>query len=424
MKFFLPLLLNILVLQTLVGQTFEQISTGANYANQLFYDLDTRTGTSVESDAWDLAFTAFGLQDAGIHVNEAVNLSFGPPAPAVELYLTEAENFTDVTAFSEDFIRLYNGEQNWAFGALNVGVTPEDPLNYGWGVYDPAVRTVVGDEVFIIKLRSGAFKKFMIESLAATVYNIKYADLDGSNEQTASIDKNNYPSGLAFFSFESGDVLDVDVSGFDFVYTRYQTVLFDPGSGSDLDYIVTGIISAPNVEVAKVEGVDPASVGTDTELEFSTDLDAIGFDWKDFSFDSGWSLPENLTYVVKTAQGKLYKIVFIDFEGSSTGTATFELSELGEVSSVQEANSVFNDFQVFPNPVQENLSLTYSLKQANTGVNLQLFNSVGQLVWTIETNGSVGLNARTFTLPELPKGTYILNIQANDYQLSQKVSIQ
>lgn len=408
----------------LFGQSFEQISTGPSYANQQFYDLDSKTGVTVSSEDWDLMFTAFGLQDAGIHVNEAVNLSFGAPAPAVELYLAETADFESVTAFDTNFVQLYNDEASWANGALNVNLIPEDPLDYGWGVYNPMTRQVVGDDVFVIKLRSGEYKKFMIETLDATVYNIKHADLDGENEQTAAIDKNNYSSGLIPFSFASNKALNLEVDGFDFLYTRYQTVLFDPGTGEDLDYFVTGIISAPGVEVAKVEGIDPAEVSAETELEFSTDLDAIGFDWKSFSFAGGWTLPEDLTYIVKTVEGKLYKMVFIDFEGSSTGTATFELSDLGTVSSVKQINSTFEDVQIFPNPVQENLNITYSLKQAHRNVQLELYNSIGQLVWTSQTDGNSGLNARTFVLPDFPVGTYLLNIQAGDYQVSRKVMIQ
>ncbi|MEM8525792.1 MAG: T9SS type A sorting domain-containing protein [Bacteroidota bacterium] len=424
MKKTLPLLLSIFFTATLLGQTFEQISTGGSYANQQFYDLDSKTGVTISSEDWDLMFTAFGLQDAGIHVNEAVNLSFGAPAPAVELYLAETSDFASVTTFDTNFVRLYNDEISWANGALNVNLVPENPLDYGWGVYNPATRQVVGDDVFIIKLRSGEFKKFMIETLDATVYNIKHADLNGENEQIAAIDKNNYSSGLIPFSFASNEALNLEIDGFDFLYTRYQTVLFDPGTGGDLDYFVTGILSAPGVEVAKIEGTDPAEVNADTEIEFSSELDALGFDWKNFSFSEGWILPEDLTYVVKTAEGKLYKMVFIDFEGSSTGTATFELSELGTVSSVQKVNSTFEDAQIFPNPVRENLNITYSLKQAHQNVQLELYNPSGQIVWTTQTNGNKGLNARTFVLPDFPMGTYFLNIQAGDYSISRKVMIK
>lgn len=424
MRLILPFLLGIFIIPSSFGQSFEQISTGAGYSNQQFYNLDSKTGVTVASGDWDLMFTAFGLQDAGIHINEASASTFGAPAPTVELYLAETSDFESITSFDTTFTRLYNNEESWALGALNVNPIPENPLDYGWGVYNPTTRQVVGDEVFVIKLRSGSFKKFMIESLNATVYNIKHADLDDSNEQTAAIDKNNFPSGFAFFSFDSNNILDVDLSGFDFLFTRYTTILIDPESGDTLDYTVTGILSAPGVEVAKVEGIDPAEVTTETELEFSSRLDALGFDWKNFSFSDGWILPEDRTYIVKTAEDKLYKMVFIDFEGSSTGTATFELSELGTVSSIKEVNSTFKDFQIFPNPVREHLNITCSLKQAYKNIQLELYNSIGQLVWTTQTGGNSGLNARTFVLPNLPMGTYLLNVQAGDYQVSRKVMIQ
>ena len=46
------------------------------------------------------------------------------------------------------------------------------------------------------------------------------------------------------------------------------------------------------------------------------------------------------------------------------------LSELGTISSIIDANNTFEDIRVFPIPVQEHLNITYSLKQAYKHVSI------------------------------------------------------
>ena len=135
-------------------QEFIQLSAGEGYTQQVFYDLDTETSTIVANDAWDLAFTTLGLQDAGIHINEASSSTFTDPKPSLEVYRATASNFNMLTEFSEDFPRLYNDEANWLYGAFNDGRIENDPFSYGWGQYNGQLRRVVGEQLFLIKLRS------------------------------------------------------------------------------------------------------------------------------------------------------------------------------------------------------------------------------------------------------------------------------
>jgi hypothetical protein len=421
------LLIGLLIITSpyLNAQDFVQIAAGANYAEQALHDLETGATTQMSNESWDLAFTAWGLQDGGIHVNEAAISTFTTSAPAVELYLADTTDFASVTAFDSTFTRLYNDEESWTYGAVNAPRSLMNPFDYGWGTYSPASNQVVGDKVYVIKLRSGAFKKFIVESLIVSTYTIKYADLDGQNEMTATIDKTNFADlGLAFFSFDTGTTIDVGINKFDFVFTRYVTPL-DDGEGNILDYNVTGILTAPGVSVAELENVDPEQVVVETLPEtFSTRLDVIGHDWKTFDFMEGWLLRDSVAYVVKTAAGQLYKLVFIDFEGSSTGVATFQKSDLGVLTNTRDVNSVLEGVNVYPNPVVRDVTVTFSLKKAQQRVLLMLFNTAGQRVWSQTTDGVEGLNALNFSLPELASGTYSLNIRAAHYQTTHQIIIK
>ena len=158
-------------------------------------------------------------------MNEAVGLSFTAPLPTVELYLTNSTDFATVD--STAMTRIYNEDISWSEGAFNHVKIEEDPADYGWGTYDFTSHQVNGSRIYIIKLRNGDFKKIEIQSLISGIYTFRYANLDGSNEETHTIDKADYDGKtLAYFSIENGTAQDLEPVQWDLVFTRYQTVLF------------------------------------------------------------------------------------------------------------------------------------------------------------------------------------------------------
>lgn len=410
----------------LFAQEFNQISTGANYSLTSYYTLATGTEVQVPHDSWDLLFTTLGGTDGGIHINESSSSSSINPLPELELYLASTADFAAATSEPDStFTRLFNDEKSWDLGAVNAPIVASDPFDYGWGLYNLNTHAIEGNRVFIIKLRDGKYKKFIIESLAQRKYTIRYANLDGTEERTAVVDKDANPSSpFAYFSFAKNATLTNEIPNqWDLVFTRYSTPL-DDGEGSVLHYNVTGILSGYGVEVAQIEGISPAQVDANTVDSFETDLDVIGHDWKMFDFVAGWVLPADLTYVVKTADNHLYKLVFIDFEGASTGTATMEQTDLGTVSSVEDLSGPFTDVTVFPNPASTELNVVFTLNTAQQDLSLQLYNVLGQQVWQQSTNGNEGLNAKFINLPTLPAGTYWMAVQAGNSVVTRKVSIQ
>ena len=80
--------------------------------------------------------------------------------------------------------------------------------------------------------------------------------------------------------------------------------------------------SGVGTQVVEINDKAPAQVTEADAVDFSTRFDVIGYDWKVFAFDGGYSIPENLSYIIRSNQGKLYHLTFIDFEGSSTGVTT------------------------------------------------------------------------------------------------------
>jgi hypothetical protein len=114
-----------------------------------------------------------------------------------------------------------------------------------------------------------------------------------------------------------------------------------------MPYYVTGALSNKgNVEVLKLNKTDMTEAGetfvsyTDMTLDqalnytYSAAVDAIGHDWKAFDMSSfSYTIVQDQYYVIKTDQGTLYKMEFLDFyseDGALLGFPKFRFEKLFE----------------------------------------------------------------------------------------------
>ena len=104
--------------------------------------------------------------------------------------------------------------------------------------------------------------------------------------------------------------------------------------------------------------------------------------------------------------------------------ADFHLSSLN--AGVNETkNSDFIWSSIFPNPVKvgSRVSVNFNLK-AQSEINIQVYNLVGQLVKTISTEKyNSGENAVNINVDGLKAGMYFVNIDVNGYSQTQKLSV-
>lgn len=388
---------------------FVEVSYGPSYTQQAFYQLSTDNSVNLPNDAWDIAFTTQGLQDAGLFINEAA----GSEDTELALFQVTGKTFEETLNQDDLGERLLNDEQNWQFGAFNQMRAEGDPFDYGWGRYNPATMAVEGTQLFALQLRDGSFRKLEISALNGTAYEVRHAAFDGSGEVVFSLDKAEYPNtDLVFYSLTANQaVADIPSTGeWDLLFTRYSTPL-DDGTGNTLNYLLTGTLSGLNVEIVQADGIDPQTVDYENYADaYESVLDVIGYDWKSFDLDNFiWALPTDRVYFVKTAEGQIWKIVFIDFEGSSTGNTVFEKTDLGIVNTVD--HSLVEDFTVFPNPVRTQATVSLTLKHA-ASVQLSLFNAAGQRVWSAADSRPAGFQVLEVPVSNLSAGTYWLSIQS------------
>lgn len=398
------------------AQTYDQVANGNMYAKQAYYSLSTGTHVQVANDAWDLSFSALGQMDAGVHINESSSSSSTNPLPALEVYSLSVTDFSLVVQSTDLVNRVYNPETSWGEGALNVGKNMSNPLDMGWGVYNPVTHAIEGNRVWGVKLRNGAYKKFIVESLVGGAYTVKVADLDNGNSTTYTLSKSQANgSPVLYLSLTTGVVNTLPTS-WDLVFQRYTTPLLDPSTGQYLPYNVLGVLSGKGVSVAKASGVNPQTVVfASYQDSLSADMDKIGYDWKYFS-GTAWVLPSDVVYFVKTENNQLWKLFFVDFEGSSTGISTFEKTNLGTASSIG-VEALEGKVWVFPTLTQSEINIGIESDKA-THLPVNMYDGSGKMVWQTTVEATQNLVIHTFSLPALSAGMYHLHIGSNRYPVA------
>lgn len=404
------------------AQEFQEISCGANYKFQSYVKIEEGTQKQVKNDAWDIAFTAFGTSDAGIFINESADGSTGENLPQTELYDAKTNDFDaaiDVNAIKNNI--YYNTEATWNYGAFNESRILSDPFDFGWGKYSPQGHTVTGDKVYVLRLRNGKYKKIKILSFVGTTYKFKYADLDGGNEVTKILDKqtDNYGQKLIFYSFTSESTVDIlPQGGFDLMYGRYIAWAKDPNGSVEQFYNVTGVLTGPGIKTAIAKGVNPNTVSEEDYADkYSVRMDIIGFDWKNL-VGTSWSIADDRAYFLKMPDNVIWKLVFIDFEGSATGNAVFQKTKLG-TSATTEIQGIEAGF--FPNPVSNLLYITLDAEQrAAQNMKASVIDMYGKIVLEQSLDVQEGLNAFEFNTSEFKAGSYIVRLNNGKQALTQK----
>ncbi len=406
---------------SLTAQT-DYPSVGANYANQTFYNLNDGAAVQHDHTTWDIGF-ALGEGSVGVFVNEGVAASFTVPLPEVELYLTASFDFANVD--TTDMARIVNNEISWSEGAFNHVKDEMDSLDMGWGTYDENTQEVNGTRVFVIKLRNGNFKKLKIQSLINDVFTFQYADLDGSNENTKTINKADFESKtLAYFSVETGETLDLEPENWDLQFTRYYASI-DDGGGGTTEYMVTGVLSNTGVEIAQADGIDPVYVDyNDYEDSYTDSINAIGHDWKYFDLgEFQWIVPLDRVYFIKSLEDELWKILFLEFGGSSTGVTTIIKEFQADLTALETVSEHLQSFEVFPNPVDEYVNIAFELNAPVKNGLIQITDNLGRVVKSFDVQTRQGLNVKTISL-DIPAGLYQLSLKFENDFISKTIMVK
>ncbi|MBL7817522.1 MAG: T9SS type A sorting domain-containing protein [Saprospiraceae bacterium] len=401
---------------SLAAQQIDTLSIGAGYTQQVWYNVATGAKTQAPALNWDVAFSMRARVDAAIWVN-----------PNATLYraIAPASAWATVNVDTTTLTPQYGVDSTWSMGAFNR--TGDNNLNYGWGSYNPVTHNVVGDSIYIIKNLAGKWQKILIDKMPLdTSFIFKYANLDGTNEKIVEIRKTQYTNRLmSYYSLVNHTILDREpaIKEWDLTAFRYYGLVSD-NTGYFQDYPLTGILQNPNVTIAKAVKRDTAN-DSYSGLTFSNRVNVIGADWKVFDLSTGWKVADSTVYFIKSQNGKIYKIIFTKFGGSSNGNMIFTKEAL-TTTSVRDESGSKSSFAIYPNPVQsDNINLIYSIHNSTETIDFQLINLAGQIVFTQKLKNTEGvLQQQNISIPNLNAGLYAAHLSWNGQSIVQKVLVQ
>lgn len=391
-----------------------EIVLGKSYANDIYYDFTEGIVKSESKDNWDIAFRT-GAQSAGVLINSQRGVTlWAVPSTVAE----EWDDAIDTTGMTASWTQGVNSIETWDIGAFNLGKDGfENNGDFGWGYYDMSSHSVVGTQIFIIKLSATSYKKIMIDGLLANTYTIKWSDLDGQNDFTADIPKPTYNTKLlVYFDLNLGQIVDRDpeTNKWALIFGKY-TDLVSTQTGEKVPYIVTGVRTNPRFRTAKVVGM-PSSEATAPvidDVNYTYSIGTIGSDWKKLDGQTfTFEVLDSITYfVTKEANGTenpvIYKIVFTTFEGSSTGRLVFAL---GTQSSVEDKD-FSNMIKVYPSVVSSNEFVNIEMPNDILANSLTMFDITGKTVLNANLNGNSSKIA--LEMPSLTPGIYYMSFQAD-----------
>ena len=286
--------------------TQQQVTMGENYETQVFFDLENE-GVVKTSDyrTWTLGLES---QPGGTHV--FINGGVG-----VFAHKTASNDFAVTPAIP---------------GAGSAAWLMDDPNG------NPA-QTAIGswkdsNAVYLLKLSNTEFYKVQFLTATATAWTFRHGRPDDPTGTLATVYKD--PAfHCVYFNLLNGAGVQPDATreSWDILFTRYRYIYRDL---NNTPYYVTGVLLNPHNVTAACDSttafasIDAAHAAT---LTFSSARDVIGFDWKQYDFNSARFVtrPEK-NYVVRTRNGQLWKLHFLDFYSATgvKGSPTFEVERI------------------------------------------------------------------------------------------------
>lgn len=382
------------------GQTSDMVSLGNGYANDCYYSFENDEQANLSATNWDLALE-IGSMNVGIRLNERrANLWVYPGS--INDWAT-----LDSTGHSS-WTQLRNSYEDWSEGAFNDIATG---ATYGWGEYTGGPNhNVEGTKIFLIELSDGSYRKLKIDLTSmSSIYNVTHEKLDNTDQVVEVIAKSTYTGkNFVYYDIETTTILDREPTSVDWdvVFTNY---IYNLGGG----YYggTTGALHNKNTTTSEVSGV-PTS--TSTPDVYTEEINTVGYDWKTYA-GGNYTIDADLSYFVKTSVGDVWKLIFTDFEGNSTGNIHFtkEKVETAGIAIYEGAN-----ISVYPNPANDILTISTTQKIQS----LSIVDLSGQVVKEVNT---IGFSSTQVSTKDLKNGAYFVQtLDALNRTGTKKIIIQ
>ncbi|MBX2959788.1 MAG: T9SS type A sorting domain-containing protein [Flavobacteriales bacterium] len=393
----------------------DSTSMQASYTNQVFYSLDNGEISNVDNNNWSIAFSVSGTGAAGsaILLNEATSTLWAYPGDKNQWSSFDTSNFNS-------WKRLLNTDTTWTNGAFNVYRGAAGTFDMGWGILNPSNNFwTFGDSLYLIKLNDDSYRKLWIVSLKSGLWEFKYANIDGSNEQVITFNKSTYPNrNFVYFDMINNQLIDREPNNttWDLTFVKHTDFVSPPGT-----YVsVSSVFNNKNVWSAKSHEANYAAalISTTPQTAFTRRIDNIGREWKKFSSGSGWTVYDSIAYFVYDNDStQFYRIIFTGFGGLGNGKTYFTKELLTNVGINDIENKTI--FSIYPNPATNNLTLLLTHNKTEI-LTVEIYNIAGKVVQQKQLTTNSSVQQYNFNISDLSSGFYVLSIHSDNVKLTQK----
>ncbi|MEZ4777545.1 MAG: HmuY family protein [Bacteroidia bacterium] len=286
--------------------------------NQVFFQLSTGLEHIVARESWDLGFEA-SADGWHIILNSANYMQ------VADAGVTDFDRVWTVAEMKNYTFAFDSAVGDLNFTAIGGWLNPETGEGNG--------RVWLLDRGYDGSQDLRGYKKIVFDSLESDTYYFHYADLDGSNPQSASVAKNS-TSNFSFFSLETDGpvIVEPPKEDWDLCFSYYSYRYSD-----GFPYWLTGALSnryaVKTAEVSDSTMVFESLTLADTaRFDFTSHIDEIGFDWKEYLFGppARYVVYSDRLFLVRDTKGYYYKLRFTDFydDKGERGFPVFEYSAL------------------------------------------------------------------------------------------------
>lgn len=296
------------------------VALGADYSMHTFYDLDAnKVVRTANNYRYDLAFES---DASGWHI------------------LLNSATFTLAgNAGTKDFDAVTSTQGLTMTFDASSGHLDSTAIGRYFSIND--IDTVLTQNVYVIDRGFDAqgsprgYRKFVIQNFSATNYTLRFANLDGSDQHIAIIQK--LPEyDYVGFSFDGGGkqvVIEPDTDNWDLYFGQYTTMLYS--EGEPYPYLVRGVLANRNgTQAGLLSDVIPfneVDYSLASAFLFTDALDGIGHDWKYYNLEQGfYAVESEKVFIIRTAEGVLFKLHFLSYfnDEGQNGYPQFEFKKL------------------------------------------------------------------------------------------------
>lgn len=268
------------------------VNIGQDYRWQIYFDLETNrvVGQNLKS-AWDLGFET---SPSGFHVV----LNTSKAMFALNTGNTDFSQVNDTAGFSAG--------KSWDETSGNLDSTAIGD----WRATQPVY---ILDRGYNEYGQHQGFRKLLLQSVNASGYTVRFAQLNGSGDTTFFIPKDTTYN-FTFLSFgNGGELVNVEPpkAEWDLVFTQYLHIFYDPLT----PYLVTGcLLNRYGTTAARDTLTDFSAIHYQQVFSYTLlpAVNTIGYDWKIFSGNTFITNP-GMNFIIRDQSGLYYKLHFTDF---------------------------------------------------------------------------------------------------------------